>query len=144
MEVFYKKIAITSDLKTHPDFTEFVICISEDGKLSKNRLAGFDDGCFLWYNPCDSKITHWLKEVPNPKELIQRRTKVEFYHKLQKKLDKVLHGELDIEEWANEVFYEIREQESELENFKLGMDITTDEEWDEDEPWNKNDNDDTK
>ena len=68
----------------------------------------------------------------NRKKLIQLRTKLEFYKKLDKKIDKVLNAELEIEDWSNEVYEKIQLMESELEAFKFEIDLL-DAEWDEDE-----------
>jgi hypothetical protein len=68
----------------------------------------------------------------NRKKLIQLRTKFEFYRKLDKKIDKVLNGELDIEDWSREVYEKIRKLDVELSDLKIEMDLP-DEEWNEDE-----------
>ena len=68
----------------------------------------------------------------NRKKLIQLRTKLEFYKKLDKKLEKVLNAELEIEDWSSEVYGKISRLETELDDLKMEMDLP-DEEWDEDE-----------
>ncbi len=68
----------------------------------------------------------------NRKKLIQLRTKLEFYKKLDKKIQKVLNAELEIEDWGDEVYREINKLETELDDFKMEMDLP-DAEWDEDE-----------
>lgn len=68
----------------------------------------------------------------NRKKLIQLRTKLEFYKKLDKKLEQVLNAELQIEDWSEEVYSKILRLETELDNLKMEMDLP-DEEWDEDE-----------
>ena len=68
----------------------------------------------------------------NRKLLVQLRTKLEFYKKLDKKIEKVMNAELELDEWANEVYYKISRMESELIDLKCEMDLS-DEEWDEDE-----------
>ena len=68
----------------------------------------------------------------NRKRLIQLRTKLEFYKKLDKKLDQVLNAELEIEDWSSEVYSKLSRLEKELEDYKMEIDLP-DEEWDEDE-----------
>ena len=68
----------------------------------------------------------------NRKKLIQLRTKLEFYKKLDKKLEKVLNAELEIEDWSSEVYGKISILETELDDLKMEMDLP-DVEWDEDE-----------
>ena len=68
----------------------------------------------------------------NRKKLIQLRTKLEFYKKLDKKLEKVLNAELEIEDWSSEVYGKISILETELDDLKMEMDLP-DAEWDEDE-----------
>jgi len=68
----------------------------------------------------------------NRKKLIQLRTKLEFYKKLDKKLEQVLNAELDIEDWSSEVYSKISRLENELDDLKIEMDLP-DAEWDEDE-----------
>ena len=68
----------------------------------------------------------------NRKKLIQLRTKLEFYKKLDKKLEQVLNAELEIEDWSSEVYNKISRLENELDDLKMEMDLP-DEEWDEDE-----------
>ena len=68
----------------------------------------------------------------NRKKLIQLRTKLEFYKKLDKKLEQVLNAELEIEDWSGEVHNKISRLENELDDLKMEMDLS-DEEWDEDE-----------
>lgn len=68
----------------------------------------------------------------NRKKLIQLRTKLEFYKKLDKKIEKVMNAELELDEWANEVYGKISQMENELSDLKCEMDLS-DEEWDEDE-----------
>ena len=68
----------------------------------------------------------------NRKKLIQLRTKLEFYKKLDKKLEQVLNAELEIEDWSEEVYSKISRLETELDDLKMEMDLP-DEEWDEDE-----------
>lgn len=64
-------------------------------------------------------------------KLIELRTKLKFYKKLDKKLVKVLDAELDIEDWVNEVYNKINSTEIELESLKMEMDLP-DDEWDDD------------
>ena len=68
----------------------------------------------------------------NRKKLIQLRTKLEFYKKLDKKLEQVLNAELEIEDWSSEVYNKLSWLENELDDLKMEMDLP-DEEWDEDE-----------
>lgn len=68
----------------------------------------------------------------NRKKLIQLRTKLEFYKKLDKKLEQVLNAELEIEDWSSEVYNKLSSLETELDDLKMEMDLP-DEEWDEDE-----------
>lgn len=68
----------------------------------------------------------------NEKKLIQLRTKLEFYKKLDKKIEKVMNAELELDEWANEVYGKISIMENELSNLKCEMDLP-DDKWDEDE-----------
>lgn len=68
----------------------------------------------------------------NRKKLIQLRTKLEFYKKLDKKLEQVLNAELEIEDWSGEVYSKISRLETELDDLKMEMDLP-DAEWDEDE-----------
>jgi hypothetical protein len=68
----------------------------------------------------------------NRKKLIQLRTKLEFYKKLDKKLEQVLNAELEIEDWSSEVYNKVSRLENELDDLKMEMDLP-DEEWDEDE-----------
>lgn len=68
----------------------------------------------------------------NRKKLIQLRTKLEFYKKLDAKIQKVLNAELQVDDWADEVYSKISTLEDELVNLKTEMDLP-DKEWDEDE-----------
>lgn len=68
----------------------------------------------------------------NRKKLIQLRTKLEFYKKLDKKIEKVMNTEIELDEWANEVYGKISQMENELSDLKCEMDLS-DEEWDENE-----------
>ena len=67
----------------------------------------------------------------NNKKLIQLRTKLKFYKKLDAKIQKVLNAELEVDDWAEEVYNKISTLEDELINLKTEMDLS-DEEWDED------------
>jgi hypothetical protein len=74
-------------------------------------------------------------EITSPKcdkKLVQLRTKLEFYQKLSKKLEKVLNAEIEIEDWAQEVYLKNRTIEKELEDYKMELDLP-DEEWGVDE-----------
>ena len=68
----------------------------------------------------------------NRKKLIQLRTKLEFYKKLYKKIEKVLNAKLDLQDWAEEVYRKNIGLENELSDLKCEMDLS-DNEWDEDE-----------
>lgn len=68
----------------------------------------------------------------NDKKLIQLRTKLEFYKKLDKKLDKILNAEIEIEDYSSEVYSKIQRLETELTDLKCEMDLA-DDKWDEDE-----------
>jgi hypothetical protein len=68
----------------------------------------------------------------NVKKLIQLRTKLEFYKKLDNKINKVLNGELDIVDWGSEVYSKVSIIESELIDLKMEMDLP-DDKWSEDE-----------
>jgi hypothetical protein len=68
----------------------------------------------------------------NRKKLIQIRTKLEFYKKLDKKIEKVLNAELEIQDWSEEVYRKISGLETELDDLKMEMDLP-DKEWNEDE-----------
>jgi hypothetical protein len=68
----------------------------------------------------------------NDKKLIQLRTKLEFYKKLEQKMNQVFQAELELEEWSDEVYLKISRLETELEDLKMEMDLP-DEKWYEDE-----------
>ena len=73
------------------------------------------------------------KEIDkNEKKLIQIRTKLSFYKKLDGKIQKVLNAELEVDDWAGEVYHKIRVLETELDDLKVEMDLP-DSRWDEDE-----------
>ena len=57
----------------------------------------------------------------NRKKLIQLRTKLEFYKKLDKKLEQVLNAELEIEDWSSEVYGKISRLETELDDLKINV-----------------------
>jgi archaellum component FlaC len=73
-----------------------------------------------------------MKLDKNRKKLIQLRMKLEFYKKLDKKLEQVLNAELGIEDWSGEVYLKISRLENELDDLKMEINLP-DEEWDEDE-----------
>lgn len=66
----------------------------------------------------------------NKEKLIELRTKLKFYKKLDKKIDKVLNAELEIEDWSSEVYNKILILETELDNLKIEMDLP-DSEWED-------------
>jgi hypothetical protein len=68
----------------------------------------------------------------NSKKLIQLRTKLEFYKKLEQKMNQVFQAELELEDWSDEVYLKISRLETELEDLKMEMDLP-DEKWYEDE-----------
>ena len=68
----------------------------------------------------------------NRKKLVQLRTKLEFYKKLDKKIEKVMNGELDLDDWGNEVYKKITIIENDLSDLKCEMDLP-DSEWEDDE-----------
>ncbi len=57
----------------------------------------------------------------NKVKQIELKTKLEFYKKLDKKLEKVLKGELDVQQWSEEVFDKINKFEKQLDdlNFQI-------------------------
>ena len=66
----------------------------------------------------------------NKEKLIELRTKLKFYKNLDKKIDKVLNAELEIEDWGNEVYSKISRLEAELDDLKIEMDLP-DSEWED-------------
>lgn len=71
-------------------------------------------------------------QTTDEKKLIQLRTKLNFYKKLEKKIDSVMEGDLEIDDWSTEVYNKNRIIETELEDLKLEMNLT-DDQWDQDE-----------
>ena len=59
----------------------------------------------------------------NSKKLIQLRTKLEFYKKLEQKMNQVFQAELALEDWSDEVYLKISRLEVELEDLKMEMDL---------------------
>jgi len=78
------------------------------------------------------KIKKMKRPTANEKKLIQLRTKLEFYKKLDKKLDKILNAEIEIEDYGNEIYGKIQRLETELTDLKWEM-LLPDDRWDEDE-----------
>lgn len=68
----------------------------------------------------------------NRKKLIQLRTKLEFYKKLDAKITKIMNAEIELEDYEQEVYNKIQKVESELDDYKMEIDLP-DSEWDEDE-----------
>ena len=68
----------------------------------------------------------------NRKKLIQLRTKLEFYKKLDSKIDSILNAELDLEDYSEKIYLKLQKLENELEDYKMEIDLP-DDEWDEDE-----------
>ena len=73
-----------------------------------------------------------IGETNDKKKLIQLRTKLEFYKKLDKKIDLILNADLDIEDYSNQVYGKLQKIENELEDHKMKIDLP-DSEWNEDE-----------
>jgi len=71
-------------------------------------------------------------ELSNQKNLIQLRTKVEFYQKLGRKIEKILLSEIDIEDYAQEIYNKTVNLENELEDYKTDINLP-DSVWYEDE-----------
>lgn len=71
-------------------------------------------------------------ELSNQKKLIQLRTKVEFYQKLGRKIEKILLSEIDIEDYAQEIYNKTVNLENELEDYKADINLP-DSVWYEDE-----------
>lgn len=59
----------------------------------------------------------------NKLKLAELRTKYQFYKKIEKKLEKVMNAELEIEDWQEEVYSKIALMEIEIEDLKIEMDI---------------------
>lgn len=57
------------------------------------------------------------------KQLIELQTKLEFYQKLDKKIDLVLNYELDLDDWSKEVYYKILRLENEITDLDLEIEI---------------------
>ena len=68
----------------------------------------------------------------NQIKLIQLRAKVSFYKKLEKKIDSIMEGDLQIDDYSTEIYNKNRRLETELDDFKVEMNLS-DEEWDKDE-----------
>ena len=68
----------------------------------------------------------------NQIKLIKLRAKVSFYKKLEKKIDSIMEGDLEIDDYSTEIYNKNRRLETELDDFKVEMNLS-DEEWDKDE-----------
>jgi hypothetical protein len=68
----------------------------------------------------------------NRKKLIQLRTKLEFYKKLDAKITLIMNAKLDLEDYGLEIYNKVQKIESELNDYKMELDLP-DSEWDEDE-----------
>ena len=68
----------------------------------------------------------------NQIKLIQLRAKVSFYKKLEKKIDSIMEGDLEIDDYSTEIYNKNRRLETELDDLKVEMNLS-DEEWDKDE-----------
>lgn len=68
----------------------------------------------------------------NQIKLIKLRAKVNFYKKLEKKIDSIMEGDLQIDDYSTEIYNKNRRLETELDDFKVEMNLS-DEEWDKDE-----------
>jgi hypothetical protein len=82
-----------------------------------------------------TRLQNAIKKIgmdENSKKLIQLRTKLEFYKKLEQKMNQVFQAELELEDWSDEVYLKISRLETELEDLKMEMDLP-DEKWYEDE-----------
>ena len=56
----------------------------------------------------------------------------DFYKKLEKKIDSIMEGDLQIDDYSTEIYNKNRRLETELDDFKVEMNLS-DEEWDKDE-----------
>jgi hypothetical protein len=102
---------------------------NDDGSFSHWRLINPENGELIWTeNPEEDKIVHG--GFKQRKKLVELRTKLKFYQKLEKKIDKCLNAELELDEWSSEVYYKISSLENELSDLKIEMDLP-DEEWDD-------------
>lgn len=68
----------------------------------------------------------------NQIKLIQLRAKVNFYKKLEKKIDSIMEGDLEIDDYSTEIYNKNRRLETELDDLKVEMNLS-DEEWYKDE-----------
>lgn len=68
----------------------------------------------------------------NQKKLIQLRVELNFYKKLEKKIDSIMAGELEIDDYSTSIFHKIRKKETELDDLKIEMNLS-DDEWEQDE-----------
>lgn len=68
----------------------------------------------------------------NQIKLIQLRAKLNFYKKLEKKIDSIMEGDLEIDDYSTEIYNKNRKLETELDDLKVEMNLY-DEEWDKDE-----------
>jgi hypothetical protein len=89
------------------------------------------EGNYLLSSSDKEKMVSEIMDL-NRKKLVQLRTKLEFYKKLDKKIEKVMIAELELDDWSSEVYGKISAMEDELSDLKCEMDLT-DSEWDEDE-----------
>ena len=68
----------------------------------------------------------------NQIKLLKLRAKVSFYKKLEKKIDSIMEGDLEIDDYSTEIYNKNRRLETELDDLKVEMNLS-DEEWDKDE-----------
>lgn len=68
----------------------------------------------------------------NEKKLIQLRVKLNFYKKLDKKIDEVRIGDLEVDDWGNQVYHKIKIMQTQLDDLKIEMNLS-DEEYYQDE-----------
>lgn len=68
----------------------------------------------------------------NKKKLIQLRSELKVYKKIDNKIGQVLHAKLELESFSEEVYNMISRLEEKLDNLKIDMDLP-DEDWFEDE-----------
>ena len=68
----------------------------------------------------------------NQIKLIKLRAKVNFYKKLEKKIDSIMEGDLEIDDYSTEIYNKNRRLETKLDDLKVEMNLS-DGEWDKDE-----------
>lgn len=68
----------------------------------------------------------------NLKKLVQLRSRLKTIQEVSDKIDDVLNGNLELDDWSQEAYSEKMLLESQLTDLKIEMDLS-DDEWDEDE-----------